>query len=211
MDAVHSGLRRKSACNLGCSATFGAWRGMAEKLTDRAGLRPNVIMDEKMLMRSGTSAVLAVAVTLALSGAAFAGSKINVTLWDKGPDSAQPDAAHLLGMGSGGDMTMAMLGVKADVASVRAGMVTFQVTNASKDIVHEMILSPAPSDGKVLPYMADMMKVDEDGAGHLGEVSELNPGQGGALTVDLKPGKYLLFCNLPAHFMNGMWTEITVN
>jgi uncharacterized cupredoxin-like copper-binding protein len=104
-----------------------------------------------------------------------------------------------------------MLGVKADVTSVPAGNVTFQVTNSSKDIVHEMILSPAPADGKLMPYMADMAKVDEDGAGHLGEVSELNPGQGGALTLDLKPGKYVLFCNIPSHFMNGMWTEITVN
>jgi uncharacterized cupredoxin-like copper-binding protein len=52
--------------------------------------------------------------------------------------------------------------------------------------------------------------VDEDAAGHLGEVSELDPGASGTLTIDLKPGKYVLFCNLPAHFMNGMWTEITV-
>ncbi len=177
----------------------------------RPGTTPVAIMDKNMLIRSGTSAALAAAVTLALSEAAFADSKINVTLWDKGPDSAQPDAAHPLGMGSGGDMSMAMLGVKADVASVPAGKVTFEVTNASKDIVHEMILSPAPADGKLMPYMADMAKVDEDGAGHLGEVSELNPGQGGALTLDLKPGKYVLFCNIPMHFMNGMWTEITVN
>jgi uncharacterized cupredoxin-like copper-binding protein len=175
------------------------------------GARPDAIMDEKMLMRSGTYAAFAFVATLSLSGAAFADSKINVTLLDKGPDSAQPDEAHPLGLGSNGDMSMAMLSVKADVTTVPAGKVTFQVTNSSKDIVHEMLVSPAPADGKLMPYMADMMKVDEDSAGHLGEVSELNPGQGGALTLDLKPGKYVLFCNIPAHFMNGMWTEITVN
>ena len=135
---------------------------------------------------------------------------VHVALWDKGPDSATPSDAHPLGFGSGGDMKMAMLGVKADATVVKAGEVTFKVTNASKDIVHEMILSPAPADGQMLPYLTDQYKVDEDTAKHLGEVSELEPGKTGALIVDMKPGKYVLFCNLPAHFMNGMWTEITV-
>lgn len=156
---------------------------------------------------------LAAGAVLAFGGAAYSAqvSTVTVSLWDKGPDSATPDDAHPMGLGSKGDMKMAMLGIKADVTTVSAGTVTFAVTNASKDIVHEMILSPAPADGKMMPYLADQYRVDEDAAGHLGEVSELEPGKTGALTVDLKPGKYVLFCNIPAHFMNGMWTEITVH
>ena len=92
----------------------------------------------------------------------------------------------------------------ADMTSAPAGKVTFEVTNASKDIVHEMIVSPVPAGGKMLPYLADEKNVDEDAAGHLGEVSELDPGKAGTLTLDLKPGKYVLFCNIPSHFMNGM-------
>jgi uncharacterized cupredoxin-like copper-binding protein len=138
------------------------------------------------------------------------GATITVTLWDKGPDSATPDDAHPMGYGSkGADMAMAMLGVKADVTTVPAGKVTFNVTNASKDIVHEMLVSPLPADGQ-LPYVAAEYRVDEEAAGHLGEVSELDPGQTGSLTLDLTPGKYILFCNIPAHFMNGMWTVVTV-
>lgn len=169
-------------------------------------------MDTKMTMLSGKCAALVTGAFLAFGGTAFAAqvATVHVTLWDKGPDSATPDDAHPMGLGSGADMKMAMLGVKSDVATVAAGTVTFEVTNASKDIVHEMILSPAPADGKMLPYLADQYKVDEDAAGHLGEVSELDPAKKGALTVDLKPGKYILFCDIPAHFMNGMWTEITV-
>ena len=149
---------------------------------------------------------------MTLGGTAFAAqaATVNVKLWDKGPDSATLDEAHPMGMGSGGNMKMAMMGVKADVTTVKAGTVSFKVTNGSKDIVHEMILSPVPADGKLLPYLADQYKVDEDAAGHLGEVSELDPGKSGVLTVDLKPGKYIIFCNIPAHFMGGMWTEITV-
>jgi uncharacterized cupredoxin-like copper-binding protein len=52
--------------------------------------------------------------------------------------------------------------------------------------------------------------VNEDAAGHLGEVSELDPGQSGSLSMKLDPGTYMLFCNVPGHYMAGMWTTITV-
>ena len=169
-----------------------------------------------MLKKTRRIAVLATALASAvlslatLPNAAFADQTVQVTLWDKGPESAMPDDAHPMGLGLNADMSMAMLGVKTDVATVAAGTVTFQVTNASKDLIHEMILSPAPADGQGFAYLADQYRVDEAAAGQLGEVSELDPGKSGSLTVDLKPGKYVLYCNLPAHFMNGMWTEITV-
>jgi uncharacterized cupredoxin-like copper-binding protein len=53
-------------------------------------------------------------------------------------------------------------------------------------------------------------RVNEDAAGHLGEVSELDPGQSGSLSMKLDPGTYMLFCNVPGHYMAGMWTTITV-
>lgn len=43
-------------------------------------------------------------------------------------------------------------------------------------------------------------RVDEDKAGDKGEVSELDPGKSGTLTVELKAGKYLLICNVPGHY-----------
>ena len=157
------------------------------------------------------TAILGTSLALTLANGAVADTMVNVRLWDKGADSATPDEAPPMGMGAkGANMSMAMLGVKADKSIVAAGTVTFVVANASKDIVHEMILSPVPADGTPLPYLSADFKVNEDAAGHLGEVSELAPGKDGKLTVDLKPGKYILFCNIPAHFMNGMWTEITV-
>ncbi|WP_245474327.1 sulfocyanin-like copper-binding protein [Mesorhizobium sp. M2A.F.Ca.ET.042.01.1.1] len=61
-----------------------------------------------------------------------------------------------------------------------------------------------------LPYIDAENRVDEDKAGDKGEVSELDPGASGTLTVDLKPGKYVLICNVPGHFATGMWTEFTV-
>jgi uncharacterized cupredoxin-like copper-binding protein len=116
-----------------------------------------------------------------------------------------------MGMGMmGADMTMAMMGVKVDQTTLAAGEVTFEVTNTSKDFVHEMVISPVADTTKPLPYLQDQEKVDEDTAGHLGEVAELDPGAKGALTITLTPGTYILYCNIPGHFINGMWTTITV-
>ena len=155
---------------------------------------------------------LAVALLVALPATAFAAATIKVQLWDKGADSVVLDDAHMAMMGKM-DMKMAgtaMMGVKVDKASIKAGTVTFVVKNVSKTIIHEMILSPL-ADGVVeLPYLKDENRVDEEKAEHLGEVSELDPGKSGSLTVDLKPGKYIIYCNIPAHFVDGMWTEITV-
>ena len=44
----------------------------------------------------------------------------------------------------------------------------------------------------------------------MGEVSELDPGKSGSLTVTLNPGKYLLICNDPGHYVSGMWAEFDV-
>ncbi|ESZ56195.1 copper tolerance protein [Mesorhizobium sp. L103C105A0] len=101
--------------------------------------------------------------------------------------------------------------VKLDKTFVPAGKVTFQVQNTSKDTVHEMIVVPiADAKKTTLPYVPNENRVNEDAAGHLGEVSELDPGKTGSLTLDLKPGSYAVFCNIPGHFMNGMWATILV-
>ena len=31
-----------------------------------------------------------------------------------------------------------------------------------------------------------------------------------SLVVDLSPGTYLVICNMPAHYQNGMWAYMTV-
>ncbi|TIW90101.1 MAG: hypothetical protein E5V51_02545, partial [Mesorhizobium sp.] len=98
-----------------------------------------------------------------------------------------------------------------DKTVVPAGEVTFKVSNTSKDTVHEMIVVRAADAKKTaLPYVKNENRVNEDAAGHLGEVSELDPGKTGSLTLDLKPGSYAVFCNIPGHFMNGMWATILV-
>jgi len=154
-------------------------------------------------------ALASIAGALLLSSQAFAaatGSKVNVTLWDKG---ASAEVKNDMGMGMAGDHTKATMGLKLSKDHAKAGNVTFQVKNSSKETVHEMVVIPSPADGKV-PYSDKDSKFDEDAAGHLGEVSELEPGKSGSVTLDLKPGKYILSCNVATHYANGMWAVFTV-
>ena len=108
------------------------------------------------------------------------------------------------------DMSKATMGIKLSRSSAPAGAVTFHVQNSSKDQIHEMIVMYLADPTKPLPYIAGESRVDEDKAGDKGEVSELDPGHSGSLTVPLKAGKYLLICNVPGHYEAGMWTEFTV-
>ena len=143
-----------------------------------------------------------------LAGSAQAAHKnvITVALWDKG--AATPMAMDL-GIGGTGDKTKATMGLKLSSNTAKAGKVTFVVTNTSKDTVHEVVILPY-KDGQALPYSDKDMRIDEEAAGHLGEVSELDPGKAGTVTLDLKAGKYLLVCNIAGHYMNGMWEIVTL-
>ena len=60
----------------------------------------------------------------------------------------------------------------------------------------------------MLPYNDSEQQVDEDAAGNLGEVADLDPGKSGEITLELKPGYYAMFCNIPGHYMAGMWKII---
>lgn len=115
-----------------------------------------------------------------------------------------------MGMGMHGDMSKAAMSIEIDQASVTAGKVTFEVTNDSKEIVHEMLVSPISGPDAMLPFVDAENRVDEEASGDLGEVSELEPGKSGSLSLDLKPGLYVLFCNVPGHYGAGMWTTLVV-
>lgn len=142
------------------------------------------------------------------AGTASAATVVHIDLWDKG--AGTPMASDLAYPAAPADISRATMGMTLSKASAPAGVVTFQVKNTSKDTVHEMIVMYMADPSKALPYIAAETRVDEDKAGDKGEVSELDPGATGALTVVLKPGKYLLICNVPGHYSAGMWAPFEV-
>jgi uncharacterized cupredoxin-like copper-binding protein len=139
----------------------------------------------------------------------FADSLVRVTLKDTG---AVVDLSQSMGLGMAmkGDMKTATMSIDINQKSVFHGKVKFSVTNGSKETIHEMLVAPIKDDSTLMPFNAAENRIDEVQAKDLGEVSELDPGRSGALTVDMKPGKYLLYCNIPGHYMAGMWTVIEV-
>jgi uncharacterized cupredoxin-like copper-binding protein len=132
---------------------------------------------------------------------------VKVSLTDKGLELEMPTT---LGMGMSGDMSEATMGIEVSEATLKAGKITFEVTNVSEEMIHEMVIAPVADPSVPLPYNADEYRVMEEDSGYLGEISDLDPLASGALTLTLKPGTYILLCNLPGHYMAGMWTLITV-
>ena len=166
------------------------------------------------ISRRTTMGLFAGAVSAMMLGApAFAdGATVMASLWDKGDDSLMT-FGEVAPMGlamENADMSQATMGITRSQSEIPAGEITFQATNDSTFMIHEMVLAPITDVNTELPYVADLNKVDEDAAGHLGEVAELDPGDAGALTVTLEPGTYILYCNIPAHYAMGMWTTFTV-
>jgi uncharacterized cupredoxin-like copper-binding protein len=100
--------------------------------------------------------------------------------------------------------------IAADRDSVPAGKVTFRATNQSKDQIHELIVVRTEPGQMTLPYDEKKGEVIEKRVHHLGEIADLKPGASGKMTLNLKPGSYLLICNQPGHYQGGMTTALTV-
>jgi hypothetical protein len=56
----------------------------------------------------------------------------------------------------------------------------------------------------VSPKVVDRGKVNEETLKTLGQVAEIGPNRSASITLELKPGKYILYCNIAGHCMAGM-------
>ena len=95
-------------------------------------------------------------------------------------------------------------------AQTKPGTYTFTIVNHGQN-THELLVFR--SDLAVAAYPTDKGDIIEDGPGITinSDGENLASGDSQQRTVDLsQPGKYLFVCNLPGHFKNGMYTEVTV-
>lgn len=98
--------------------------------------------------------------------------------------------------------------IKLNHASVKQGKITFDVVNDSMTEKHEMVIVSKPAGD--MPYDAKTKRVIEKKVKSFGEVADLKAGAKGKLTVALKAGDYVLICNIPGHYMDGMRVDFTV-
>lgn len=115
----------------------------------------------------------------------------------------------MMGRGAGHG-PMGGMSIRTNVASVKTGEVTFDVTNQSRSIVHEMIVVQVENPNAPLPYDDSTGQIPEKKVKMLGETEEMEPNAEKTVTFDLKPGNYLLICNVAGHYATGMWTPFTV-
>jgi uncharacterized cupredoxin-like copper-binding protein len=117
-----------------------------------------------------------------------------------------PATIHVTLSGEGGSE----MAIKLDQSSVKAGKVTFDVTNDAMSENHEMVLIRLKGKDQSLPILKDKHRIDESKVKSLGEVADLKPGDRGSFTAMLKPGAYELMCNVKGHYEAGMHTVLTV-
>lgn len=91
------------------------------------------------------------------------------------------------------------------VASVRAGRVTFVVRNAGR-IAHDFVVLRTKLAPKRLPVVGARAKE----VGLVGRTPTFGPGRTKRLTLVLKPGPYVLICNVPGHYKAGMAAGLRV-
>jgi uncharacterized cupredoxin-like copper-binding protein len=107
------------------------------------------------------------------------------------------------------DPSIVHMRIVLDQGTIKPGRVTLHAENQSRSSVHEVII--ARGDGaQELPMDAKRVRVIESRVRRLGEIADLAPGKSGKLTLDLKPGSYVLFCNQPGHYQDGMFATLTV-
>ena len=101
--------------------------------------------------------------------------------------------------------------VELDPTEVPAGVVELSAENQSEaDQVHELVVVQA--DGiDSLEVDGDTVSEDALGDAFVGEISEFAAGQTCAADFELDAGSYVLLCNLPGHFEQGMAAELTVS
>ena len=107
------------------------------------------------------------------------------------------------------DVTERDFAIKVSPRTLQAGNVVIRATNRGPD-QHELIVARV-RDSK-LPLRSDGLTLSEEKL-EKSTVGVLEPGQPNSvreLHVQLKPGHYVLFCNMSGHFMGGMRADVVV-
>lgn len=94
---------------------------------------------------------------------------------------------------------------------VAAGKVTFLVANNGPS-THEFNVDRTSLDADALPIDSTGLAVEESSSLLLrqGSVESAGLGTTRRLTLDLKPGHYVFYCDLPGHYLSGMRVSVDV-
>ena len=98
-------------------------------------------------------------------------------------------------------------------ATAKPGSVTIAAPNEGQ-VEHELVLFKTNMDPAELPTEAgggvDEEKLDKE-AEEIGEIADVEPGDTQSGQFDLKPGKYVMFCNLPGNYAMGIFLSLNLS
>lgn len=96
--------------------------------------------------------------------------------------------------------------------TAQSGPTTIEAPNEGS-VEHELVVFKTNLDPSKLPTESngdvDEEKLDEI-AEEAGEVADVEAGETKSENFKLTPGKYVIFCNLPGHYAQGMYGTLTV-
>jgi uncharacterized cupredoxin-like copper-binding protein len=152
---------------------------------------------------------------LAASGALISGAAVLAIGCGGGDNSTTSQAqtpATSASQGKAVEITMGDYSFTPSDATATAGNVTITAPNDGQ-LEHELVLAktdanpadlPTTSDGEV-----DEAKLEAKGE-DAGEIADVAPQDTKEGTFKLTSGKYVMFCNLPGHYAQGMYGTLTV-
>jgi uncharacterized cupredoxin-like copper-binding protein len=105
-------------------------------------------------------------------------------------------------------VTLTEFAITPGALTAAAGEVTFTIHNAGA-VEHEFIIIRTDLAADALPSSGSA--VDEEGLDVIDEVEDMAPGDTATLTVNLEPGNYVVICNLPGHYAQGMRATLQVD
>ncbi|HMC06190.1 MAG TPA: cupredoxin domain-containing protein [Solirubrobacterales bacterium] len=143
-----------------------------------------------MIRTVALSGIAVAALGFGVVGCGSSSSSSSTTAASSTTTSAAAGGGGASGGGSSVNVSETEYKLNPSDPTVKAGQVTLNATN----------------DGTV----THSLEVEGTSSGDQELQSELQPGQSGTLTVNLKPGKYEFYCPIDGHKDLGMKGEITV-
>ena len=106
------------------------------------------------------------------------------------------------------DATLEDFDISLSDTTVPSGDVTFHVQNDGPS-VHEFVVFETDLAPDELPT-EDGDVAESDDFAPVDEIEDIEPDSSPALSLNLDPGHYVVICNIPGHYKQGMASEFTV-
>jgi uncharacterized cupredoxin-like copper-binding protein len=174
---------------------------LEEKILDR---RTIGLQNGQIAIAVGT--VIAVLISVGALTVALTNKSDNVTVQAAQPTaSAKQTPTPAVAPARHIGVSLKEFTVNPTAKQAKAGRVTFSVRNDGS-VLHEFVVLRTDAAAGQLPVTS--AKADE--TGNVGETGDLKPGRAKTIALNLKPGHYLMICNLPGHYTAGQRTDLTV-